>query len=124
DLKTAEIQMRKAVAAPGADSRVRQNLALVVGLQGRFEEAEKIAREELTPEQASANIAYLRQMLSQQNAWNALASEDDRATNCHPAQTRRPPPVSSGPAQPSFSEKAALADLDAGGPQNDRKEHG
>ena len=28
---------------PGADSRVRQNLALVVGLQGRFDEAEKIA---------------------------------------------------------------------------------
>ena len=56
DLKTAETYMRSAVAAPGADSRVRQNLALVVGLQGRFEEAEQIASQELSPEQAQANV--------------------------------------------------------------------
>jgi tetratricopeptide (TPR) repeat protein len=66
--------------APGADSRVRQNLALVVGLQGRFEEAEQIARQELSPEQAQANVAYLRSMLSQQNAWSQLENEE-RATN-------------------------------------------
>ncbi|MGN6468100.1 MAG: tetratricopeptide repeat protein, partial [Rhizobiaceae bacterium] len=57
---------------PGADSRVRQNLALVVGLQGRFEEAEKIASAELPPDEAAANVAYLRQMISQQNAWSQL----------------------------------------------------
>ena len=51
----------------GTDPRVRQNLALVVGLQGRFAEAESIARADLPPEEAAANVAYLRQMLSQQN---------------------------------------------------------
>ena len=76
DLKTAETYMRQAVAQPGADSRVRQNLALVVGLQGRFPEAEKIARAELTPQQADANVAYLRAMLAQQNSWQKLASKD------------------------------------------------
>lgn len=85
DLKTAESYMRTAAAQPGADSRVRQNLALVVGLQGRFDEAEKIAGQELSPAQAEANVAYLRSMLSQQNAWNQLKKEDDkgeeRATN-------------------------------------------
>ena len=49
DLRTAETYMRSAAGQPGADSRVRQNLALVVGLQGRFEEAEQIAGQELSP---------------------------------------------------------------------------
>jgi Flp pilus assembly protein TadD len=72
DLASAENLLRQAVAAPGADSRVRQNLALVVGLQGRFDEAERIAGEELAPEQAKANIAYLREMLAQRNTWQQL----------------------------------------------------
>ena len=76
DLATAETHMRKAAQSPGADSRVRQNLALVVGLQGRFEEAEQIAGQELSPEQAQANIDYLRSMLAQQNAWSQLKEEE------------------------------------------------
>lgn len=75
DLKTAETHLRQANSQPGADSRVRQNLALVVGLQGRFEEAEQIARRELTQQQADANVAYLRNMMSQQNAWKKLKDE-------------------------------------------------
>ena len=67
--------MRSAVDGAGADSRVRQNLALVVGLQGRFQEAEQIARQELSPQQAEANVTYLRSMLAQQNAWNELKDE-------------------------------------------------
>jgi Flp pilus assembly protein TadD len=76
DLKTAETYMRSAAAAPGADSRVRQNLALVVGLQGRFDEAEQIARQELSSEQAEANVAYLKSMLAQQNSWSKLEDKD------------------------------------------------
>lgn len=76
DLAAAETYLRKANSQPGADSRVRQNLALVVGLQGRFDEAEQIASAELPPEQAKENIAYLRQMLTQQNAWSQLKQED------------------------------------------------
>ena len=64
---------------PAADSRVRQNLALVVGLQGRFPEAEQIARRELTQQQADANVAYLKAMLSQQNSWQKLAAKDNAA---------------------------------------------
>lgn len=79
DLRTAEQHMRRASEMPGADSRVRQNLALVVGLHGRFQEAEEIARRELSPEQAQANVAYLRTMLSQDNAWSQLEDEGRRA---------------------------------------------
>ncbi len=66
DLPTAEKYLRQASVANGSDSRVRQNLALVVGLQGRFQEAETIASRELSPEQAKANTDYLRSMLAKQ----------------------------------------------------------
>nr|WP_246748689.1 tetratricopeptide repeat protein [Rhizobium setariae] len=78
DLKTAETYMRSAIGQPGADSRIRQNLALVVGLQGRFQEAENIARQELTAEQAEANMAYLKGMLAQENSWQKLSSADNK----------------------------------------------
>jgi Flp pilus assembly protein TadD len=67
DLPKAEATLRRAVERPGADRRVRQNLALVVGLQGRFAEAETIARSDLPPEEAAANVAYLKQMMSEHN---------------------------------------------------------
>jgi Flp pilus assembly protein TadD len=69
NLKRAETILRRAVAQPGASPKVRQNLALAVGLQGRFDEAEKIAAADLSPQEATANIDYLRQMLAQQNGW-------------------------------------------------------
>src|SRR4029079_14993806 len=55
DLKNAEDTLRRAVAQPNAEPKVRQNLALVVGLRGRFEEAEKIARSDLPENEAAAN---------------------------------------------------------------------
>ena len=64
DLKQAEATLRRADTGGRMDARVRQNLALVVGLQGRFAEAETIARADLPPEEAAANVAYLRQMLA------------------------------------------------------------
>jgi Flp pilus assembly protein TadD len=48
---------------------VRQNLALVVGLQGRFAEAEGIVKADQPAEEAAANVAYLKQLLHRkQNA--------------------------------------------------------
>jgi Flp pilus assembly protein TadD len=64
DLPLAEATLRRAVAQHPADPRVTQNLALVVGLQGRFAEAEQIASADLPADQAAANVAYLRQMLA------------------------------------------------------------
>jgi Flp pilus assembly protein TadD len=76
DLKTAETYLSAAARSPSADSTVRQNLALVVGLQGRFDEAQQIASRELSPEQAQANLAYLRQMLAQQDSLGQLKKAD------------------------------------------------
>ena len=66
NLKQAEATLRRATGQPNVNPRARQNLALVVGLQGRFTEAENIARADLPPEEAAANVDYLRQMLAQQ----------------------------------------------------------
>jgi Flp pilus assembly protein TadD len=67
DLPKAEQTLRQAYASPGADARVRQNLGLVVGLQGRFAEAETIVKADLPPEQAAANVAYLKEMLNRKD---------------------------------------------------------
>ena len=72
DLKNAEVTLRRAVAQPNAGPKVRQNLALVVGLRGRFEEAEKIATADLPENEATANVAYLRQMLAQKGDWKKI----------------------------------------------------
>ena len=68
DLPKAEETLRRAQASGRADARVRQNLALAVGLQGRFAEAETIARADLPPDEAAANVAYLKQMLARKDA--------------------------------------------------------
>ena len=69
DLVRAENTLRRASTQSRVDPRVRQNLALVVGLQGRFAEAEGIARADLPSDEAAANVAYLKTMLAQQNGW-------------------------------------------------------
>jgi Flp pilus assembly protein TadD len=58
----SEDLLRKAVASGHDDKRVRQNLALVLGLQGKFEEARQVASVDLTAQEAQSNMAYLRNM--------------------------------------------------------------
>lgn len=78
NLKQAEAELRKADALPasGKQPRIRQNLALVVGLQGRFDEATALARKDLPPKQVEENMAYLRKMLSQPNTWQQISESD------------------------------------------------
>ena len=67
ELPDAEKTLRRAYGNPRADARVRQNLALVVGLQGRFAEAETIAKGDLPADEAATNVAYLREMLTRKD---------------------------------------------------------
>lgn len=70
----AEAILRKANNTPEGRAlpRIRQNLALVVGLQGRFNEARQIASRDLPPAQVEANMAYLKKMMTRNNTWNKL----------------------------------------------------
>jgi Flp pilus assembly protein TadD len=46
---------------------VRINLAFVVGLEGRVAEAENIVKAGLTPDEATANVTYLRRLLARKD---------------------------------------------------------
>jgi Flp pilus assembly protein TadD len=78
DAAQAESLLRTAITLPGATIQMRQNLALVLGLQGRLAEAEKIARQDLPPELVANNMAYLRAAngapvpASASRSWDAL----------------------------------------------------
>jgi Flp pilus assembly protein TadD len=64
DLPKAEENLRRALSHADRDPRVRANLALVVGLQGRVAEAESIVKSGMTAEEAAANVAELKKLLS------------------------------------------------------------
>jgi thioredoxin-like negative regulator of GroEL len=63
DAKEAEQILRQAVSASGATPKIRENLALVLGLQGRYDESKAVAAGVLNSDTASANAAYLKQMV-------------------------------------------------------------
>ncbi len=71
-LPEAEQVLKRAAANPQADMRVRQNLVMVLGLQGKFAEAEAIARQDQSPQEAAATVASLKNVVSQPNNWDLL----------------------------------------------------
>jgi Flp pilus assembly protein TadD len=83
DLPKAEEVLRRANGQADADPRVRQNLALAVGLQGRLAEAETIVKADRPPEEAAANVAYLKQMLARKSARNDADRAPAPATPQH-----------------------------------------
>ncbi len=68
----AEDLLRNAVREGHEDKRVRQNLALVLGIEGKYDEARKVAQVDLPESDARANMAYLRNMLTQPTAVASL----------------------------------------------------
>ncbi len=68
DLAKADEALRRAYSLSSSDPRIRANRALVLGLQGRMNEAEIIAKADLPPDQGAANVAALKQMLSRKHA--------------------------------------------------------
>jgi Flp pilus assembly protein TadD len=72
ELPAAEQHLRRAVQMRGATSQIRQNLALIVGLQGRFEECRAMYAAELPAPQVESNMAYVRALLTQQNRWDMI----------------------------------------------------
>lgn len=76
----AEAMLRQA-ANSGAGAKSKQNLALLLGLKGRTEEAHKVAASVLPPETASSNSNYLRDLQMD----NAKVSRADKKS---PARVR------------------------------------
>ncbi len=75
-LADAERVLREAANSPRADSRVRANLALVLALQGKFQESEAMARRDLAPQDAEANVQEIKRIISQTNSWQAIQKSE------------------------------------------------
>lgn len=75
ELPEAESNLRQAVKMRGATSKIRQNLALIIGLQGRFDESRAMFAADLSPEEVELNMAYIRALLTQQNRWDKIKGE-------------------------------------------------
>lgn len=63
-LAKAEDVLRRAHAGAQSDTRIRQNLALAIGLQGRLPEAESIITAGLAPDEAADSVRELKQTLT------------------------------------------------------------
>ncbi len=59
----AEPLLKRAAAAGTKDARVNQNLALVLGLQGKYDEARVVAARDLPAANAAANVDYVRRIV-------------------------------------------------------------
>ena len=75
DAPAAEGLLRRAVAQPDATLLERQDLTLVLGIQGKLGEAEKLLRENLPPDQADANLAYLKAVSTGKDAVAPVTAE-------------------------------------------------
>ncbi len=63
-LPEAERMLRTAAASPKAAARTRGDLALVLALEGKYAEAETVARTDLPPEAARANVEAVKRMVA------------------------------------------------------------
>ena len=103
DPVTAEGWLRRAVAVPGASQSVRQNLALILQLQGKDQEAQRYAGRSSAP---SLRPAPQPSQAQQPNPYNSsIGAYESRATA--PAQSYRAPqayqPRGSAPTQRALS---------------------
>ncbi|QXX75733.1 Beta-barrel assembly-enhancing protease [Methylovirgula sp. HY1] len=105
-LPMAEKTLRLAVAQPGARARVRQNLALVLALEGKFDAAQTIEQRDLPPLQAAENVAAVRQMIAQANPWTKIRALDGEKTGR--VASRKGVPRKLAFAKPAGKQQTAL----------------
>lgn len=72
DLEKAEGFLRDAVEQPQATAQMRLNLALILGLQGEYEEARKYAALDLPPVKVEENLAMIKAIKDEPSPWEAL----------------------------------------------------
>lgn len=73
DLAGAEARLRLASANPDAGARVTENLALVLGLQGRFDEMKAVSETAAPTEIVQQNAALLRDLIQPTRSYESLA---------------------------------------------------
>ena len=102
----AESVLRQAASNPDADSRVKQNLALVLGLQGKFDEM-KTVDNAAPADVMKQNAEVLQRMIEHDPLANSQASSTKLSKL--PEQAARPAPVETRTEQPAPAEFANAA---------------
>ena len=75
DLTGAEAKLRQAAANADAGARVTENLALVLGLQGRFDDMKTVSGAAAPEQVVDQNVALLRALIQPARSWDALAEQ-------------------------------------------------
>lgn len=88
----AETTLRQAAAQPAADMRIRQNLALVLSLEGKYGEAEEVSRRDLAPVEAAENVASIKRMIAESDTWKTVS----------PSQRQKPRKLAARAATPAM----------------------
>jgi Flp pilus assembly protein TadD len=103
NVEKAEPLLRRA-AALGGDTRVNQNLALVLGLQGKYDEAKQAIAQDVPPDRAAANIDYLQQMVKVDPKPMPKATAPDKV-----AAKLKPAAADASKEAPGWSTNVAVA---------------
>ncbi|KCZ92772.1 tetratricopeptide repeat protein [Hyphomonas johnsonii] len=74
DLAGAEAKLRLASDQPDATTQVRENLALVLGLQGKYDEMKSASGPGAPQGIVEQNVELLREMVQPNRTWEALAA--------------------------------------------------
>jgi len=73
DLPGAEAKLRQAAANADAGARVTENLALVLGLQGKFEDMKTVSGVAAPEQVVNQNVALLQGLIQPARSWDALS---------------------------------------------------
>jgi Flp pilus assembly protein TadD len=92
-LREAEQTLREADAQPSADERVRANLALVLSLEGKFDEAERVSQHDMPRAAAVADATAVRGMMAQTNSWRQIESSDAKRLKAQKADVAQRQPA-------------------------------
>ncbi len=91
DLAGAEEKLRLAAGQPSAPAMAQENLALVLGLQGRFDDMRAASSPAAPLAVIDANITALQEMVSPSRTWEMMASGKPAATAPAPSAPNAAP---------------------------------
>lgn len=105
----AEALLRKALvtAKPAKASRIRQNLSLVLGLQGKYDEAKAVGSRQLGQSAAEANVKAIRQLVRLKPQLSP-AAKADRIVQLAKAAANQPVKLAAAAKSKKRRKKLAL----------------
>lgn len=91
DLDGAEAKLRLAAANPDAGTKVTENLALVLGLQGKFDEMKRVSGGGAPAQVIEQNVALLQGLIRPARNWESLEESPKPKTLADASPSIDPP---------------------------------